>query len=276
MRHFAIIIGLAVTCVLTAVANVIVARMTGLNVFTMKVWVILPVGAALVGAAAASGGILAARLFHAAPTKIDAAMMVLCAAFTMWLIYYLDYMTMVLDDGRKVSNFISFQDYVDLVITKAHMRIGRAQTDTGEVGQFGYWLAVVEFIGFLVGGFSAFAIVKDMPRCSTCGAYFRKLKLKNSGVVTPIEAEKLLEFFREGHAGAVTQVLNWKPPPERQFGKGEKAATLTYELLGCPKCKTEKIVAKVRVFNGKQWIDVPSSTTSRDLSGGLSLRAAFQ
>jgi hypothetical protein len=78
-------------------------------------------------------------------------------------------------------DLISFEDFVNFSLTKAHMRIGRSARDVGEVGEAGYWLAVAEFIGFLVGGFSTFVFVSTMPRCVVCSSYLRKLKSSHSG-----------------------------------------------------------------------------------------------
>jgi hypothetical protein len=163
VKHLAILIGIAITSVLVAVANVVIARITGFNMFSLKIWLIVPVGAVMVGAAAASGGLLATRLFHAKPNWFDAVMMIVSAAVTMFLIYYLDYSTMVFDDGRKVAGLVSFEDFVNLSLTTAHMRVGRGAHDVGEIGQAGYWFAVAEFVGFLVGGFGTFAFVSSMP-----------------------------------------------------------------------------------------------------------------
>src|ERR1700730_1534487 len=141
MKRIILLIAMAITCILVAVANVIITRMIGLNIFTFKVWFVVPMGAVGVGILGASGAILAARYFHIQPTIIDAMLMVLVAAVTMSLIYYLDYATFVLDDGRKASDLVDFTSYVDLILTKAHMRVGRGNVDTGEVGQMGYALA---------------------------------------------------------------------------------------------------------------------------------------
>lgn len=181
MKHLLLIAAMALTCILVAIANVVIARTTGINFFTMKVWLVIPVGAGIVGMFGASGAILAARYFNIVPTILDAVFMVLIAAATMLLIYYLDYATLVLDDGRRASDLIGFASYVDLVLTKSHMRVGRVgQIDTGEVGQFGYWLAGIEFVGFLVGGAVAFIFIRGMARCGDCGSYLRKLKTKRT------------------------------------------------------------------------------------------------
>jgi hypothetical protein len=66
----------------------------------------------------------------------------------------------------KQAKECDFAPYVDLVLTKSHMRVGRAgQIDTGEVGQLGYWLAAIEFAGFLVGGAATFLFIRGMARC---------------------------------------------------------------------------------------------------------------
>ena len=68
--------------------------------------------------------------------------------------------------------------------------------------------------------------------------------------------------------------MAWAPPDRTLDRKSEKAL-IVFNLLGCPKCKTEVIVASVSAFNGKEWKDVPSLTSRRHLTSGLSLRDQF-
>lgn len=275
MKHLILLFAMVLTCVLAAVANVIIDRMVGINIFTFKAWFVIPVGAGIVGAAGASGAILAARYFNIQPTIIDALVMVAVAAGTMALIYYLDYATLVLDDGRKASDLVSFDTYVDFVLTKSHMRVGRgAGIDTGEVGQMGYVYALVEFLGFLVGGAFNFIFIKGLPRCADCSAYLRKLKTKKTKELTFGEADKIIELFKAGDADTIQGVMAWRPP-ERTLDRKSEKALITYDLLGCPKCKAEVVVAKVNAFNGKEWKEVPALQARRNLTGGWSLRDQF-
>nr|CUV26849.1 conserved membrane protein of unknown function [Ralstonia solanacearum] len=275
MKHIILLIAMAITCILAAVANVVITRMIGLNVFTFKLWFIIPAGALCVGMLGASGAILAARYFNIQPTIVDAVLMVVVAAATMLLIYYLDYTTFVLDDGRRVADLVDFGSYVDLVLTKAHMRVGRgAGVDSGEVGQMGYALAGIEFVGFLIGGAATFFLIKGLWRCAECGSYLRKLKTKKTRELTFDEANKVIELFKTGDLGTVQGVMAWAPP-ERTLDRNGQKALISFDLHGCPKCKTEVISAKVNAFNGKEWKEVPALTTRRDLLSGMSLRDQF-
>jgi hypothetical protein len=275
MKHIFLLIAMAITCILAALANVIITRMVGINIFTFKLWFVIPAGAIGVGMLGASGAILAARYFQIKPTIIDAVLMVFVAAATMILIYYLDYATLVLDDGRKASDLINFDKYVDLILTKSHMRVGRgAGVETGEVGEMGYALAVIEFVGFLVGGAATFLFIKGLPLCADCGSYLRKLKTKKTKELTFDEADKIIDLFKRGDLSTVQGVMAWAPAERTLDRKGQKAL-ITFDLLGCPKCATEAITASVNAFNGKEWNDVPRLKTRRDLASGSSLRDQF-
>ena len=141
-----------VTSLATVAIVTLVDMWTGHNIFTLSVLVVIPAGAVGCGFAAASGYSLTAKFLHQRPTKILLLQMIVIAALTQVLIYWAEYKTLVVD-GTNVSDFIPFTQYLDITMTSAHMKMGRALTsDMGEVGSFGYWLAFFDFIGFLGGG----------------------------------------------------------------------------------------------------------------------------
>jgi len=216
-----LLIAMAITCFLVAVANVIVDRMIGINIFTFRFWLVIPAGAFLVGMLGASGAILAARYFNIIPTVFDAVLMVVIAAATMLLIYYLDYATLVLNDGRRASDLIDFASYLDLVLTTSHLRVGRVGADIGEVGQIGYALALIEFVGFLAGGAATFLLIKRLPRCMDCGSYLHKLKTKRTKELTLDETGKVIDLFNRGDIETMNGLLVWAPP-ERKLGGGQR------------------------------------------------------
>ena len=126
MKHITLLVGMLLTCLLTAVANVVITGLTGFNLFSVKAWLVIPVGAGLVGFCSVSGALLVARYANIRPSWIDVVPMVLVAAATMVLIYFLDYKTEVLEDGRRVRDLVGFQQYVDILLTTSHLRMGRA------------------------------------------------------------------------------------------------------------------------------------------------------
>ena len=274
MKHILLLIAMVITCVLAAVANVIVSRIVGINVFTYNFLFVIPIGAICLGMFGASGAILAARYFQVKPNILDAAFMVAVSAATMVAIYYLDYATLVLDDGRKASDFIDFRSYTDLILTKSHMRVGRGARDTGEVGEMGYWLAGIEFVGFLIGGAATFMFIKGLPRCVDCNSYMRKLKAKSTKEVTFDEADQLIDCLKRGDLPVIRQAITWSPG-KRTLDRNKQKAIINYTLLGCPKCKAEAIATKVNAFNGKEWNEVAALSSRRDLAEGTSLREQF-
>ncbi len=278
MKDFAQSFGVAacglVTSVLTALGVVAVSRITGFDLFTFSLWVVVPVGAALTGFAAASGYYFGSLYFHKRPDLPLLVQMVVIAGVTQLLIYYLGYTTFVLDDGRRVSDLVPFGQYLDIMLTSAHYRIGRAMTDTGEVGSFGYWLAAFQFVGFLVGGVCVYGFLRAKPVCSTCNLYLRPLSKRQK------------TFSDADSASAYYDVLFQHPVDSSEFAsliradakaKAEKGAVLVKTILhGCPKCKAQLIEETVQVYNGSEWKDADKLGRRVAIPDGIDLASTFR
>jgi hypothetical protein len=273
MNRLIILAGLAISCIITAVINVVIQRMTGFSIYGFKIWFIIPVGAIFVGAFAGVGGLLAARLFNVVTKWIDAFSMVLCSALAMFLIYYIDYITYVID-GDKIANYVKFEDFVRIMITEVHMVMGRGAKDTGAVGELGYFLAIVNFVGFLVGGLTAFVGTYVMRRCKKCDLYLRNIASTSSGIVTLDEADKILHVFKSTSFEGLEYVLRWQAPT-RSFEKEQSRARLIYTLYACPKCKQETITEAISISNGGDWKEIGKLADFRLIADGLSLREAM-
>ena len=241
--HIQIVIFALITSVLTALANLLVENIVGINVFSFGLWVIIPVGAVLIGMGGASGGFLACKYFNIMPSKLDAIALTLIAAFTMFLIYYLGYSTLVLDDGVLAKNVVDFGTYLDVVVTKAHMKVGRALNhDTGEVGSFGYWLLVIRFVGVLIGGFAIFASLKELPVCSDCDVYFKKIGVKENLQPNSDTAQTILDKIRSGTVEDYASAIE-------STGKGDCDVKIDFTLMRCPKCRSEMVTEEFFVKN---------------------------
>lgn len=243
-----------VTSVLTALAVVVVSRMTGFDLFTLSIWVVVPVGAILTGFAAASGYYFGSLYFHKRAGLLLLLQMVVIAGLTQLLIYYMGYSTFVLDDGRRVSNFIPFGQYLDITLTSAHYRFGRAMTDTGEVGSFGYWLAAFQFVGFLVGGLGVYAYLLSKPVCQTCNVYLRPLSKRGKLFPDADSASPYYDMLFQHPVDTPEFAALIRSEAKTEAKKG--ALSVTTSLHGCPKCKSQLIEEKVQVYNGSEWKDV--------------------
>jgi hypothetical protein len=261
-----------VTSLLTAIAVVAIDRATTINVFTFTLWVIVPVGAAATGFAAASGYYFGSLYFHTKATMSLLLQMVVIAGITNLLIYYLGYTTYVLDDGRRVADFMSFVDFTDMSLTTASYRFKTAST--GELGSFGYVVAGIQFVGFLVGGLSVYGHLIDKPECESCQAYLRPIAKKmhifgeseraaeywDQLFQTPFDSDEFADLIRAENKAKVT-------------GGSIQIAT---ELQGCPKCKQQDLFLRAECWNGKDWKVVPDMNRRFALPEGQNISSSFK
>lgn len=275
LESFGVVLCGLATSIMVAIANVAVARIVGFDFFTFSIWVVVPVGALLTGFAAASGYYFGSLYFHKKATAILLVQMVVIAGLTQLLIYWMGYATMVLDDGRKVADLVPFGQYLDISLTKAHYRIGRGATDTGEVGTFGYWMAVIQFMGFLVGGLAIFMFLRAKPVCQSCNLYLRPL------------AKKQKCFANAESAGAYYDRLFTLPVDGPDFAElirsaakvdkpGQGALQVNTSLLGCPTCKAQMVEEKVKGFDGKEWKDISKLDRRVNIPHGVDIAPVFR
>lgn len=274
-EKFGIVLCGLITSILVAIADVTIARMTGFDFFTLSFWVVIPAGALLVGAAAASGYYFGSLYFHKRATTALLLQVIVIAGFTQFLIYWLGYTTMVLEDGRKVADLFPFGQYLDISLTSAHYKFGRGQSDMGEAGSFGYWMAVIQFVGFLVGGLAIYMFLKAKAVCETCEFYMRPLVKKQK---TFADGETASAYF-----DAVFTLPVDGPDfatlirADATVAKSEQGALLIHTtLMGCPNCKTQMVEEKVQAFNGKEWKEVNKLDRRIKIPRGIDLAPVFR
>lgn len=264
-----------VTSLLTAVLVAVVEHLTEFNIFTFSIWVVVPAGAMAVGFAAASGYYFGSLFFHTRPNLLLLIQMLVVAGFTQLLIYYIEYATLILDNGQRASELVSFGRYLEVFLTTAHYRIGRgAGVDTGEVGQFGYVLAALEFAGFLVGAVSAFLYLLGHPVCEHCKNYLRMLasSVKFFGDATEITQyhDVLFQLSLDSPEFAQMVALKYKAK------KGETKWKLDLAVFGCPACKRQVLNKEVAGWNGKEWKTIDDLTRRAALPQGIDLAGVLR
>ncbi|WP_395015335.1 hypothetical protein [Dongia sp.] len=264
-----------VTSLITAAIVALIEHYTGFGIFSFSLWFVIPVGAICTGIAAASGYYFGSLYFHIRPNALLLAQMVIVAGLTAILIYYVQYATLVLDDGRRVSDYLSFGDYLDIVLTSAHYRVGRAlQADVGEVGDYGYALAALQFIGFLLGGFAIGGFLLGHPTCTKCGKYLRVLarSQKLFGGANEISAYRGALFSSPLNSPEFAELA--KAKHKAKIVKGSWQMNLM--VRGCSDCKSQTFSSNCQVFDGDNWKSVDELNQNALIPDDVDLRHVFR
>jgi hypothetical protein len=175
-----------------------------------------------------------------------------------------------------VSAVIPFFDYLDVVLTKTHMKVGRgAHIDTGEVGSFGYWLAIFDFIGFLLGAGFVYLTLKDQPTCEPCNKYLRTLVTKKDSFA---DTESLAAYYDHEFAHPVdSPEFAAHVRAEHTAGKAERGTfNMETKVLGCPACGDQAVAEKVQVFNGREWKNVDDLKRFVPMPKGTNVAHAYR
>lgn len=273
--HLGVSIFGLISFALVVLAVIVVDRLTGFNIFSFSFWVIVPVGALLTGAAAASGYYFGSLFFHTRPTWFLLVQILIVTAAAQLAIYYGEYRSFVLDDGTMASDVIGFWDYLDTYLRSMHLRAGRAHIDTGEVGEFGYWLALIEFAGFIIGGISVFLILQNYPSCWKCNRYLRKLTKIGQMFPDHDDFARYYDtlFHHPVHSGHFADLMKGNPKIRKP---ALDTVMIELHLLGCTHCKTQLLTQKVQILGKKEWKDIPKLTRHVRLPDGVDLRPVIK
>lgn len=240
-----------VTATVVAISNVLVEKYFQVNIFSLSVWGILPMGAIMVGVAAASGYYLGAVWLHRPPTKILLFQMIAVAGITQLTIYYFDYLLVLQNNSQITTDLFPFTAYLKLRFTHMSIEFFRPHMNTGEVGAFGYVVAVIQFAGFLLGGFGVYNKLRSKLICNDCTQYFRVLSNK---------LQRFADYESAAtHYHALTNA-NFSSPEYVQIlhsstGAGPRGLgkySTSSILFGCPNCGQQAVEDKLLVVTEKK------------------------
>ncbi|HYI41142.1 MAG TPA: hypothetical protein VE053_12575 [Allosphingosinicella sp.] len=262
-----------ITSIATAVGNTFLHWLTGFNLFTLSFLIVLPAGALLCGFAAASGYYFGAKFFHIRPTKILLVQMVVIAAVTQLLIYWLEYQVLYID-GVHVADIVPFGHYLDIVLTTQHISLGRTGVDAGQVGEGGYWLAALDLIGFLIGGACVYFWLLKEPTCESCNKYLRTVAKKRDS----FDDQQAFAAYYDGEFQHPVDSSEFARHVGHEHSAGKAVAgTINMEtrLLECPSCGDQTVVETVQVFNGSDWNEVDELKRLVPMPNGVDVRRAY-
>lgn len=103
MKQILILLGGITTSILTVIAVFIIQYLLDTDITSWMYFFIIPVGSGLAGAASASGYYFASRITNTAITKSLLLNMLFISLSTYFLIEWITYNTMILENGLKVK-----------------------------------------------------------------------------------------------------------------------------------------------------------------------------
>lgn len=228
-------------------------------------WFVIPIGAIVSGFAGASGYYFGALLLGQRSTSMLLINILLASVATFFAIHYLAYISIEID-GKQLSDYIPFLKYLDIETTSSSMEYrshGAKVGTTGELGKLGYGVALLQIIGFAIGGFSVYAFLLSKPYCEKCSRYFRN---KGSETRYTEDTEGLqvstAKIFEHLQSGDIYPALN----QQKKFGsakheKGRYLRTIS-QVSHCKQCGQHWVKFSVEKQSGDSWREIPEFTVS--------------
>jgi hypothetical protein len=257
----------------TVFANVLISGLTGFNLFSFSLLFVIPVGAIGCGMAAAAGYYYAARYLHSMPSRFLLLQMVVITAASQIAIYWLEYKSLFVD-GQRISEFMPFQEYLGVFLASQQIVAGRGMQIHGpELGSAGYWLAGLQFVGFLAGGVLVYLNLSAIPVCNKCRKYLDLLatKLDVFGDADSFASHYELEFQLPVDSPEFASHVGRYHAAEEDIG----AIKLETEILQCPECINQTVKEKVYVRNEEEYKEIYNLSRSTNIPDGVDVLNAY-
>ena len=170
---FVSLIGIS-AAILTGLVLGLIEFYSGLALYSFSVWVIIPVGSILAGFVAGSGFYLGATQIQQKPLGGVFLNVLIASVSAFFIVYYVPYFLTEIN-GKRIKDFISFGKYFEISVTHTSVSLIRAPSaSTGKLGDLGYLYALLQLIGFSLGGIYVFFWLSQVPYCKKCSRYLGK------------------------------------------------------------------------------------------------------
>ncbi len=242
---------------LTGITLGLIEVYSGFAIYSWMFWFVIPVGAFLSGFGAASGYYAGAMLFHQKPVGGVLLNMLSASISAFLIIHYIPYFMFEID-GIRIKEVISFWIYLDIDIKNTSLSFLRGSASTGELGGFwGYAYAILQLIGFSVGGFAVFAWLSQNPYCDNCSCYLKKTgKQERYTSEGEILIEQIKEFASLLDAQQCNDAIRYQAENmgvANSSGHYLKSRIITRTCPGCGINHLDFITAKL---SGDDWKDI--------------------
>ena len=255
----------ALTAFLTAKLN----NWSIINIYSFALFFIVPVGGALYGFAANTGVYCAARLLHLQPGKALFAITILVASFASFLHYYLAYKAQRIGGVVPISSVMPFGDYLRLSITTAEIQVGTRRGVHGSMGQAGsggYFFAIVDYVGAIIGGISMYFVLNGIARCPKCGNFQDAVAKRNLAFPSVMDRYAFQQSLTETVAGS-EEFMKAMEQCSSLSTEDKTSANARLSLFRCCDCRTQTL----EIVERKTSNDERDVTTRVEVPRGLAL-----
>jgi hypothetical protein len=249
------------TSILTAFILWWIEVQFGFAFYTWMFWFVIPIGALLSGFAGASGYYFGSVYFGHRPTPRLLLNIIIASISTFFLVYYLSYMTLKIE-GKSVSDYVSFIKYIDITIRSSSMQF-RSGGSTGELGGFGYIVALLQIVGFALGGFAVYAHLASKPYCEKCSQYLSR-KWKRLRYNSNIEEMKVstAQIVDNISKGAIASAIDQHKTFGNSNPQKDDCLRSVFEVRHCDKCGRDWVKFSVEKYSNKDWQEIPNLTAA--------------
>lgn len=249
-RDAGVALGGVATTLAVVFANQWAAQRFDFDLLSLSAYFVLPFGAILGGLAAAIGYFVAARATHAMPSRRLAWEMMAIGVSAWALHHWLAYNAYAFDDGTRARDVVDFWTFLQASIVHQSLVVegaGASGFHTGELGAWGYLREILQLLGFVLGGWAAFGMLRNSEACAPCRRYAKTTRVMRE--VTP-------QQFALGLASAGLDAVEVAPDPNATL-KGRRLTGMDLLLARCPRCAGAWLRPGVRVPSGRTTASMP-------------------
>lgn len=251
------------TALLTGIALGYLEVESGFAFYSWMFLFVIPVGAVLSGFGAASGYYAGAMLFHQKPAGGVLLNMIGASISAFFIIHYIPYFMLEID-GIRIKEAISFWKYLDIDIRNTSLSFIRGSASTGELGGFwGYAYAILQLIGFSVGGFAVFAWLSQNPYCDNCSRYLKKTgkqqRYTSAGETLIDKTKKFASLLDAQKCNEAIYYQAENMGVENSSGHHLRSRVITRL---CPSCGINQLDFIISKLDGNDWKDIDETKIS--------------
>jgi hypothetical protein len=246
----------------------------GFSFYTFLLWFVIPIGAILSGFAAATGYYVGARVFGHRPTSLILWNMIAVSVGIFFLVHYLSYASFEIE-GQRIRQYLSFGQYIDVLLRHQSLTFRWRSVQmgsTGELGNWSYGYALLQILGFAVGGFCVFGYLRTLPYCKRCSQYLTRI---GSATRYTADADAFISLIKDLAACFSTDELQKAITQHSSFGEGNSRKTShlrsVLTLRQCKSCGVNWLKIVSQKFTGRGWDDINSFSFGQFHAGDLSL-----